>query len=423
MNFKKPRFWLGTTAVVIFVAIGVVLLTNGQYKAVNKEGIRGSNVGPIVIDELRTVIPYTLEVTKTISDYAHGQHIVWVEGRFKSSDKELSLTFIDDKGKQLENGVRKADEIKPIDNEWLSFRHKLIETTGKITDTQNVTVVFHLKQDGKNVKGLLTVPAKQFSEISKEPTNEQNDTKSNGSRDNKNWEVVSRADRVQGTITELDMTDDILYSVTLTGIRRIILPNNPIDYDFAGQTFHIVFNEELSKAGNLKDKLKKGVEIVVTFAQYAIPPNGKNPGKSIIGAYLSEIYYFENGKYYDIQGKEVDLLPSSDPEFLTKPQMELPVDLEIERYEQNQVNEGHEPWKLDPVQVTQDYIYNRVSSEDRKVISFKVIQKTEKVAIIAVTGENSSIKNVYLKRLVKQDDTGIWSIVGFDPKNTASEDR
>ncbi|MGB4439308.1 MAG: M56 family metallopeptidase [Sedimentibacter sp.] len=303
MNFKKSGFWLGTTAVVIFVAIGMVLLTNGKF------------ADPIVIDELRTVIPDTLEVTKTISDYTHGQHVVQVEGRFKSSDKELYLTFIANDvkgGGQLEDGIRRADEIKPLDDGWFSFRHKLIETTGEVTYTKNVTIIFHLKRDGKNDKGLLTVPAKQPPGIPAEPKDESGDT-NNNDRDNKGWEVIgARADRVQGTITELDITDGILNSVTLIGTKRIMLPNNPIDYDFAGQTFHIEFNEELTKAGDLKDKLKKGAEIVVTFAQYAIPPNGKNPGKTILGAYLSEIYYVENGKYYDVQGKEVDLLPSSD---------------------------------------------------------------------------------------------------------------
>jgi len=280
-----------------------VLLTNGKFAE------------PIVIDELRTVIPDTLEVTKTISDYTNGQHIIQVEGRFKSSDKELYLTFNSNDvkgGGQLEDGIRRADEIKPLDDGWFSFRHKLIETTGEVTYTKNATIIFHLKQDGKNDKGLLTVPAKQPPGITAEPKDESGDT-NNKDIDNKGWELIgSRADRVQGTITELDITDGILNSVTLIGTKRIRLPNNPIDYDFAGQTFHIEFNEELTKATNLKDKLKKGAEIVVTFAQYAIPPNGKNPGKTILGAYLSEIYYVENDKYYDVQGKEVDLLPSSD---------------------------------------------------------------------------------------------------------------
>ena len=306
MSFRKPRVWIGAAAIVIFIAVGVVLLTNQQL----------SGPGPIVIDELRTVIPDALEVTETISDHINGQHIVQVEGRFKSSDKELYLTFNANDvegGGQLEDGIRKADEIKPLDDGWFSFRHKLIETTGDVTYTKNVTIIFHLKRDGKNNKGLLTVPAKQPPGIPAEPKDESGDT-NNDDRNMKGGEIISREDRVQGIITELDMTDDndILKSITLKGTRRIILPNNPIQYDFADKTFHIVFDEKIAEAGNLKDKLKKGAEIVVTFAQYAIPPNGKNPGKTILGAYLSKIYYVENGKYYDIQGKEVDLLPSSD---------------------------------------------------------------------------------------------------------------
>ncbi|MEA4847842.1 MAG: hypothetical protein VB106_11480 [Clostridiaceae bacterium] len=294
MNFKRPGFWLSATAIAILIAIGVMLLTGRQFAR------------PIVIDELKVVVPDTLEVTKTISNYAHGQHIVIVEGRFKSSDNELYLTFIANDvkgGGQLERGIRKADEIKPLDDGWFSFRHKLIETTGEVTYTQNLTVIFHFKKDGKNDKGLLTIPAKQPPGIPAQPEDEVDD------RDNKGGEIVSREDRVQGTITELDMTDDILNSITLKGTKRIILPGNPIDYDFEGQIFHIVFNEESAKAGKLKDKLTEGAEIVVTFAQYAIPPDGKNPGKTILGAYLSEIYYFEDGKYYDIQGEEVELLP------------------------------------------------------------------------------------------------------------------
>lgn len=302
MNFRKPGLWIGAATIIILIAIGAALLTNGKF------------ADPIVIDELRTVIPDTLEVTKTISDYTHGQHIVQVEGRFKSSDKELYLTFNANDaegGGQLEDGIRRADKIKPLEDGWFSFRHKLIETTGEVTYTKNVTIIFHLKQDGKNGKGLLTVPAKQPPGIPVEPEDKSGGINYND-RNNKGWEVIgARADRVQGAITKLDIEDGILNSVTLIGTKRIISPNNPIDYDFAGQTFHIEFNEELTKAGDLKDKLNKGAEIVVTFAQYAIPPDGKNPGKTILGAYLSEIYYVENGKYYDVQGKEVVLLPSS----------------------------------------------------------------------------------------------------------------
>lgn len=39
MSFRKPRFCLGAAAIVILVAVGVILLTNGQYKQVDKQDI------------------------------------------------------------------------------------------------------------------------------------------------------------------------------------------------------------------------------------------------------------------------------------------------------------------------------------------------------------------------------------------------
>lgn len=35
-------------------------------------------------------------------------------------------------------------------------------------------------------------------------------------------------------------------------------------------------------------------------------------------------------------------------------------------------------------------------------------------AMIEVSGE-SPIKKVYLKKLVRQDPSGIWTVVGYDP--------
>lgn len=226
----------------------------------------------------------------------------------------------------------------------------------------------------------------------------------------KNWEVVSRAYRVQGTISDMDVTDGKLNSLTLLATKRIRLPNHPVDVEFVGKTLNIVFNEELANAGRLKNRIKEGAEIVVTFAQYAIQPTGE----TVDGAYLSDIYYVENGEYFNVYEEEVDLAPSNASEFLTKPQVEVPVDLEIVRYEQGQVDEGHKPWKLDPVQVVQDYVYNRVSSKDKTGISFEVLQDTVRVAIVEVNGEKSPFKAVYLKRMVKQDNSGIWSVVGYN---------
>lgn len=120
----------------------------------------------------------------------------------------------------------------------------------------------------------------------------------------KNWEQVSRNYGVQGKIVNMDTTDSKLNSIKIEVKKNINLPNNPIEFDFTGNTLEVVFTEELMNAGMFKDKLKEGSEIVVTFAQYAIPPDGK----VVDGANLRSIYYYENGKYYDIRGKEISSL-------------------------------------------------------------------------------------------------------------------
>jgi len=234
----------------------------------------------------------------------------------------------------------------------------------------------------------------------------------------KNWEQVSRDYRVQGTIVNMDTIDSKLNSIELEVTKRINLPNNPIDAEFTGKTLHIVFNEELMNAGMFRDEFKKGSEIVVTFAQYAIPPDGK----VVDGANLREIYYYENGKYYDIRGKAVDVIPASDEEFVTKPQIEVPVDLEIDRFEQQQMDEGHKPWRLDPIQTAITFLSLKISPEGVegpfpvKEEDIKIIQQTDKVATVEVSGDKTPVSRVYLKRIIRQDSTGIWSVVGYDPK-------
>ena len=36
-------------------------------------------------------------------------------------------------------------------------------------------------------------------------------------------------------------------------------------------------------------------------------------------------------------------------------------------------------------------------------------------AIAEITASNTKAKYVYLEKLVRQDPTGIWTVVGFDP--------
>lgn len=52
-----------------------------------------------------------------------------------------------------------------------------------------------------------------------------------------------------------------------------------------------------------------------------------------------------------------------------------------------------------------------------KYEELKILKNDGKDAVIEVGGNVTPIKKVYLKRLVRQDSTGIWTVVGYDSTN------
>jgi outer membrane lipoprotein-sorting protein len=104
-----------------------------------------------------------------------------------------------------------------------------------------------------------------------------------------------------------------------------------------------------------------------------------------------------------------------------KPQVEVPVDLEAEQGDQKNADAGHSPWKLDPAFVAQVFVSLKISPEGVQgeypiaYEEFKVVQNTGKEAVVEVGGSKTPIKRVYLKRVVRQDNTGVWTVVGYDP--------
>jgi hypothetical protein len=46
--------------------------------------------------------------------------------------------------------------------------------------------------------------------------------------------------------------------------------------------------------------------------------------------------------------------------------------------------------------------------------SFKLAMNNSAEAVVEVA--DGPIRRVYLKRLVRQDETGIWSVTGYDPR-------
>lgn len=118
------------------------------------------------------------------------------------------------------------------------------------------------------------------------------------------------------------------------------------------------------------------------------------------------------------------LIPETDsdhPE--VNPVVPVDVDLEAEENEQKSVDAGHSPWKLDPVFVTQVFASLLISPEgivgDYPIANeeVEIISNDGETAIAEIKGEKTIAERVYLKRLVRKDSTGIWTVVGYDPVN------
>lgn len=112
-------------------------------------------------------------------------------------------------------------------------------------------------------------------------------------------------------------------------------------------------------------------------------------------------------------------LPNSGTNLAGQARVQVPVDMEIARADQQQVDAGHAPWQLDPLQVSLTFVNLKVTPEgitgEPKIpeSAFKLITNNGVEAVVKVTG--GPIQKVYLKRLVRPDQTGIWSVVGYDP--------
>jgi hypothetical protein len=104
-----------------------------------------------------------------------------------------------------------------------------------------------------------------------------------------------------------------------------------------------------------------------------------------------------------------------------KPQVEVPVNIEVEENDQKSVDAGHSPWKLDPAFLAQVFVSLKISPEGIqgdypiKYEELKITKNTGIDAIVEVNSVKTPISKVYLKKLIRQDNTGIWTVVGYDP--------
>lgn len=128
-----------------------------------------------------------------------------------------------------------------------------------------------------------------------------------------------------------------------------------------------------------------------------------------------KLTYFAEG----LTGGEVLIPESGEKE--AKPQIEVPVDLKVEENDQKSVDAGHSPWRLDPAFTAQVFANILISPEgitgeyEIPYESVTIIENDGVEAIAKINSEKSIAEYVYLKRLIRQDETGIWTVIGYDP--------
>ena len=103
-----------------------------------------------------------------------------------------------------------------------------------------------------------------------------------------------------------------------------------------------------------------------------------------------------------------------------KGEISVDVNMEIEESDQKSIDGGNSPWKLDPAYVTQVFVSLLIMPdgiEGDYPIAYEdiIIEENSGVDAVAVIhNEKSPAGQVYLKKLVRKDTTGIWTVVGYD---------
>lgn len=105
-------------------------------------------------------------------------------------------------------------------------------------------------------------------------------------------------------------------------------------------------------------------------------------------------------------------MPDPTAGFPQEPAIAVEVDMAVEENSQRQVDGGHSPYLLDPTMVTMSFLGAQGIAGDMDAFTVAFSNGTH--AVVEVP--SGPISRVYVQRLVRQDETGIWTVVGYDPR-------
>jgi outer membrane lipoprotein-sorting protein len=114
------------------------------------------------------------------------------------------------------------------------------------------------------------------------------------------------------------------------------------------------------------------------------------------------------------------ILPDKNQDLSSQASVKVPVDLEIVRADQKQADAGHSPWQLDPLSVALTFVNLQVTpggivgEPQVPYTAFTMEKNTGAECIVVVSA--GPIEKVYLQRPVRQDESGIWAVSGYDPR-------
>lgn len=198
----------------------------------------------------------------------------------------------------------------------------------------------------------------------------------------------------------------------------------------AKDDFKITNTALKGKIGELDAELQIPLELETGVLSGGGPYSGKTTLGSIrwrdgdyefavIGdASLEELIFFTER----LTNKKIEI-----PSPLFAPEIEIPIDMEAEENTQKNVDAGSSPWRLDPLYSAQIFVSLKMSPEGIegvypvKITELKLLQNDGISAVVQVDAANCPVKKVYLKKVVRKDSSGIWTVVGYDPAGTESE--